>query len=108
MYSIRVFTGMPLVDGGVILHPRIAADPRALPDHLHQFTGFVGSCRLFREDEACLPTAIFLHRLHELIRDTHRVVGILELYAVIRAAMDIEGSAVTRINQRPSLLLLFL
>ena len=69
---------MPLVDGGVVLHARVAALPGGLGDLLHDVAGFVGL-----DGEMVLhgvdgEVAIAFDGLHELVGDADGVVGVLE------------------------------
>ena len=71
--------GVPSVDRGVVLHPRIAALPGSLGDRSHERT-----CR-DRPDDRTIPTGdqrplgVGLDRSHELVGHANRVVGVLVL-----------------------------
>src|SRR5713226_5786322 len=97
---------VPRVDGRVELHPGIAARPRCLRDHAHQFARAI----LFRYfmvlDEMCLPGRVVDHGVHELVGHAHGVVGVLEKDGTIGGA--IERGVIAGVDQRPRLLLLIL
>ena len=76
--AARGLAGMPLVDGGVELHARVAALPGRLGDLAHQVARPVGGRRSIGPYFFGRPVAVGEHGLHELIRDAHAVVGVLE------------------------------
>ncbi len=99
----RGLGGVPLVDGGVELHTRIAALPSRLGDLLHQVAGAIDLGHLAGADVAGCPVLILHHRLHEIVADAHAVVGVLEEDGAVRLAID--GRIVAGIHQRPGLAL---
>ena len=106
--AVRVLAGVPLVDGGVVLHAGVAADPGALADHLHQVARLVGRRRLSCWSRSgCSTRRRARTASHELVGDAHGVVGVLEVDAVVGAAGHVERAAVAGVDQRPGLLLLF-
>src|SRR5216684_8623969 len=76
-------TGVPIVNRRVVLHARIAAEIGALGDHPEQVMRFVSFTDLSRSYITRLPLTILLYRLHELIRDADRIIGILKKDAAI-------------------------
>ena len=70
--------GVPAVDGGVILHARIAALPGGLGDLVHQVARLVALYRLALAHRTGHKVTILHHGLHELVVDPDRVVGVLE------------------------------
>ena len=94
---------MPLVDRGVELHARIAADVRALGDEPHQVARLVGVDDRAVADRVRLPVAIVQHRAHELVGDAHAVVRVLEEHRRIRRTG--ERAVIAGVDQRPRLLL---
>ncbi|OPZ97138.1 MAG: hypothetical protein BWY71_01713 [Planctomycetes bacterium ADurb.Bin412] len=97
--------GVPVVDGRVILYPRIAAYMRAVRDQIHHFVGIIGIHRL----TGCYPDGLKatagLHRLHKLIRQPHREIGILEHDTAIGLA--VETAIISLFNQGPGFLFFF-
>jgi len=66
------------IDGGVVLHARIAAVPGGIGNLIEEFAGpelFVG---LAVDDVPGPPVAIFLRGLHEFVGDADGVIGVLE------------------------------
>src|ERR671910_2218846 len=98
-------TGMPIVDGRIVLHSGITAEVSALGNHTHQITGLEGVADFAAFDEASLPFTIVLYGLHKVIRDTDRVIGVLKEHATV--GRTIQARIVSRFDQSPSLLLLF-
>ena len=104
----RVRAGVPVVDGGVELHARVAALPGRLGHHLHEVAGPVGRRRRRSgEHVAGLPLAVLHHRAHELVGDAHGVVGVLEEDGVVGPALHVEGAVVAGVDEGPGLALLF-
>ena len=76
--AARVLARVPAVDGGVVLHARIAALPGGLCDLVHDVASTVlldGSAVL---DGAGDEGGVGLDGGHELVGDAHGVVGVLE------------------------------
>ena len=102
----RVRDHIPILDRAVELKAGVTADPRGvgdLPPHVARFVGVDGAAA---DDRLRLPFLVVDHRAHEVIGDTHGVVGVLELDGVIGAARHVEADVVARVDQRPRLLLL--
>ena len=100
--------GVPVVDGGVVLHARIAAHPGGLGDLLHQLAGLVGAHRLAGDAGPGLPLAAGEDGLHEPVGHPHGVVGVLVGDGVVGAALDVEAPLVAGVDERPGLALLLL
>ena len=71
---------VPVVDGVVVLKPRIGTGPRRLTDLAEQLTGVNGLDNLTGGSSTEPEGAAFINRAHELVIDPHRVVGILVLH----------------------------
>ena len=99
----RVRAGVPLVDGGVELHARIAAHPGAFGDRAHQVAGAIGVDDFAVGDRLGLPQPVVEHRAHELVGDADRVVRVLEEHRAVGRAG--ERAVVAGVDQRPRLLL---
>ena len=99
----RVRARVPLVDGRVELHARIAAHPRALGDEAHQIARAIGVHHLAARHRPRLPQPVVQHRAHELVGRAHRVVRVLEEHRRVRRAG--ERAVVAGVDQRPRLLL---
>ena len=95
--------GVPVVDGGVELHARVAADPRAFGDPLHQVARLVGLHHRAVGHRLRLPLAIVQHRAHEVVGHAHAVVGVLEEHRPVGHAG--ERAVVAGVDERPRLLL---
>ena len=74
----RVLAGVPLVDGGVELHARVAAEPGGLGDLVHDVARLVGLDRPVVLDGVGGEFAVGLVGAHELVSDANGVVGVLE------------------------------
>ncbi len=98
--------GVPQIDRAVELHPRVAARVRGFGDNPQQLARAQGVGDLAGLDEARVPSRIVLHRLHELVADAHRIVGVLEEDRAVGGT--VERGIVARFDQRPRLALLFL
>ena len=94
---------MPVVDGGVVLHARIAADPGRFGDLAHQVARLVGLHRLAVTHRTRRPLAVVQHRAHELVGDADAVVRVLEEHR--RVGRTGERAVIAGIDQRPGLLL---
>ena len=75
----RVWSGVPLVDRRVVLDAGVGALPRRGRDLSEQFTGGHGLEHLAGGDGLELPIGTGFDRLHELVSDPNRVVGVLVL-----------------------------
>ena len=74
-----VFAGVPLVDGGVVLHAGVAAGPGVFGDLAHEIAGGEGgdgSAGFL--DSFSGEVGVALDGGHELVIDAHGVVGVLE------------------------------
>ena len=94
---------MPVIDRRVVLNARVAADPRSLRHLAEDFACLERLYRLAANNGACLPRAIVLDCLHELVGDAHRVVPVLEEDRAVGFAG--EAGVVAGLNQCPGLLL---
>ncbi len=74
----RVLAGVPLVDGGVELHARIAALPGSLGNLVHDVARLVGLYRLVTFHGVGGKVAIVFVGAHELVAHANGVVGVLE------------------------------
>src|SRR6266852_4139530 len=95
---------MPLVDCGVELYARIAANMGRLCHLAQQVPRLVSICYLTVRNVTGVPFSIFLHGVHELICYPDAMVCVLEEYGPVR--FSIHGSIVARVYERPSFLLL--
>ncbi len=101
--AIRVAAGVPIVDGGVVLHTRVGAGPGRFGDAAHQFTGFVGVDHAAVSTVAGLPGAVGKNGTHEFIGHADGIVGVLPGDGVVR--LTVEVRRITGVDQRPRLLL---
>ena len=99
----RVRAGVPVVDGRVVLHARVAADVRRFGDLVHQVARLVGRHRRPVADRVRRPVLVVEHRAHEVVGDADAVVAVLEEHRGIRRAR--ERAVVAGVDQRPGLLL---
>ena len=76
----RVLAGVPLVDGVVELHARIAAEPRGLGDLLHDLARLAGLDRLVALHRISGEVPIGLVGAHKFVTDPHGIVGVLKEY----------------------------
>ena len=101
---------MPVLNGVVVLHARISAEPGALGNLAHELACIDHLHRLARRRACKRPCSTFtrprLRGVHEPVREAHRLVHVLEVYAPVGVA--VERAVVAGINQRVGLLLLFL
>jgi len=95
-----------VVDRRVELHPRIAADPGRLGDHVQQFRGPVVVHRPAVGHRGRRPLRVVHHGLHEPVGGAHRVVRVLVEDRVVGAAGDVEARVVAGLDQGPGLALL--
>jgi len=75
--------GMPAVDGGVVLHSRVAANSGSFGNQTHQFAGGVGLHGLSCGDGAGGPGVVFFNGFHKLIREPDGQIAVLEHNAVV-------------------------
>src|SRR3990170_7201484 len=102
--AAAVGAGVPVVDGGVVLHAGVGALPGGLGDAPHQLAGAVGVRRLAAGDVAGVPLAVHLHGAHEVFRDADGVVGVLVLDA--DPGVAVQGDVVAGLAQGVGLALL--
>ncbi len=83
-------TGVPVVDGGVILQARIGAGPGGVADLLPQETGLqrLGDLAGLGAPGQ-VPVGVGFDRLEELVGDAHRVVRVLPRHSEIRIRVPI-------------------
>ena len=96
--------GVPLVNRGVELHARIAADVRALGDFAEQSARILFLARLAVGHALRPPLAACDGGIHEVVAHAHREVLVLEHHRAVRVA--VERSIVAHLDQRPRFLLL--
>ena len=72
-------SGVPAVDRRVELHTRVGAFPRCPAGRAPQLARPNRADGLARRDRSELPVAVVDDRLHEVVGDADRVVGVLEL-----------------------------
>ncbi len=102
---IRVGRGVPLVDRGVVLDPRVAAKVGRLGHLAEDIAGLVGVHRVVRSDDGVRrPVLVLDHGVHELVRDPDAVIGVLEVDAAVGLAR--EARVVAGLDEGPRLLLL--
>ncbi len=101
--AVRVLGGVPAIDGGVVLHAGVAADPGGFGDLVHQLAGFEGLYGVLVLDGFRGELVVVEDSLHELVVHAHGVVGVLEedrgKSFGVRAGAVIAGR-----HQRPGLL----
>ena len=93
------------VDGGVELHPGVAACVRGLGDHVEYLARGTSLGDFARLDEVRLPFGVVEHRLHEAVSGAHGIVSVLEKHGAVSGA--VERGVVAGLDQRPRLLFLF-
>ena len=96
--------GVPVVDGGVELHAGVGALPCGLGDLTHEVAGLDGLDDGAVAHGTQVPIGVVDHGLHELVGDTHGVVGVLVLDGGDVGAVEIHVEA--GVAQRTGLLLL--
>ena len=94
---------MPVINGGVVLNPWVTADPCRLRHLAEDVTCLQRLHWLAAYNGACLPRAVGLNCLHELVVHAHRVVAVLEEDGTIRFAR--EAGVIAGLNECPRLLL---
>ena len=75
----RVGRGVPTVDGGVVLHPRVGTFPGGLGELPHEVACLDGLHYVAGGDRPEVPVGVVDDGLHELVGDPHRIVGVLVL-----------------------------
>ena len=97
--------GVPLVNGRVILNPRVAAVPSAFGHATQDFLGLVSRRLLVAlvANPTCLPSLVLGNRIHELIGHSNGKVRVLEHHGRIGLSVEVRFVAFT--NQGMSLLL---
>ena len=98
---IRIGTGVPIVDGSIILHTGIGAGPGGIGDLLHQVAGLERLIGLIGGAQFGLPFSIALECFHKVIGDADRVIRILSGNRLIGLAVKI-GVAEVAENHGPS------
>jgi hypothetical protein len=82
--AARVLGGMPLVDGGVVLHAGVAALPGSFGDLAHEVASFEDFGWFSTLDLAGGEILIPLDGAHEFVVHAHGVVGVLEKDGAVR------------------------
>ena len=100
----RLGAGVPAVDDRVVLDAGVGAGPGGLGDLVHQVARGQRLGRLAACAGEQVPVLAGLDRLHEVVGDPHRVVGVLVLDRGEAVAVDRHVEA--GVAQRPGLLLL--
>ena len=95
---------VPVVDRRVVLHAGVRALPRRVGKFAHQSAGLYGLDRLAGRDRLEVIVRIVEDRLHELVVDPHRVVGVLVLDRVRVGAVEVHVEA--GVAERTGLVLL--
>src|ERR1700753_2230291 len=93
---------MPLVDSGVVLHPRIAALPGRLGNLAHKVASLVDLGWFPTLDLAGGEILIALDSAHEVIVHAHGVIGILEEDGAVGFRIR-AGAVITSLHERPGL-----
>ena len=99
-----VLGGVPAIDGGVVLHAGVAALPCRFGDGVHEVAGAVFLDRGAAFDGAGGKGKVLLDGVHELVIDSHGVVGVLEEDAGEGLGVW-TGAVVACLHERPGLLL---
>src|SRR5262249_39577625 len=81
------------------LHAGVATTPGGVGDLAQEVAGLERLRNLAGGNEAGGPRAVFHHRPHEIVRRTHRVVGILEEDRAVGRAVD--RRVIPRLDQGP-------
>src|SRR3990172_5104443 len=102
--AAAVGAGVPVVDGGVVLHAGVGALPGGLGDAAHELAGAVCLGGLAGGDVAGAPFAVHLHGAHEVLGHAYGVVGVLVLDAYPGVA--VQGDVVAGLAEGVGLALL--
>src|SRR3972149_4783631 len=102
--AAAVGAGVPVVDGGVVLHAGVGALPGGLGDAAHELAGAVRVGGLAGGDVAGAPLAVHLDGAHEVVGDAYGVVGVLVLDAYPGVA--VQGDVVAGVAEGVGLALL--
>src|SRR6202521_4173176 len=105
--AARVGDHVPVLDGGVELQARVAADPGRFGDLPPQVASLVAVDDPTVDDGFRLPLLVAVDRSHEIVAHADGVVGVLELDRVVRPARHVEPDVVAGLDQGPRLLLFF-
>ena len=101
---VRVRARVPVVDRGVVLDARVAAQVGRLGHLAEDLAGLVRAGRLAVADLVGGPVRVALDRLHELVGHADAVVRVLEEDAAV--GLTREAGVVALLDERPGLLLL--
>src|SRR5258708_228650 len=93
---------MPLVDDGVVLHPRIAALPRGLGNLPQQVAGLVLLHGMTALHATGPELAVILGGGHKFVGHADGIVGVLEKDGAVSLGVG-AGAVVSHLNQRPGL-----
>ena len=104
--AAALLAGMPLVDGVIELHSRIATLPCGPGDSVHQVARAVVFDLFSGFDGQCAEVEVIFDRVHELIAHAHRVVGILIEHRSVRRTVRPARSVIAFAHQRLGLLVL--
>jgi len=96
MDRLGAFAGVPLLNGPVVLQPRVTADPGALGDLLQQQAGVLFLQRLAGGDAARPPFPPRFGGFHERVADAHGKILILVHHAAVSVA--IVGPVISLLN----------
>ena len=96
---------MPVVDGGVVLHAGVAAQPGCLSNLSHHIASLDRLDSVTRGAGLGVPVAVFEYGFHEVVGHAHRVVGVLVEDGIVSAAWHVKSAVVACIDEGPSLLL---
>ena len=103
---VRAFAGVPFVDRGIELHPRVAADMCSFGDLAQQGMSIFALAWLAVANASCPPLATFERCFHELITHPHAQIFILVHDRAVRVA--VVTAVVTLLDQRPRFFFFFL
>ena len=102
--AVGVLRRVPLVDGGVELHARVAALVGGFRDVLEQLAGLLAVLLPLGEYRARPPLFVLRGGLHELVGGADGVVGVLKGDGLVGVA--VEGAVKAGFDEGPSLALL--
>src|SRR5262249_48284630 len=101
----RVGTGVPRVNRRVELQARVTALPGCLRNFLQEVARPKRFANFSCGDKACGPRTIFQYRLHKIVSDTYRIVGVLEEYRAIGSS--VYGTVIASVDKSPGFFLFF-